>query len=693
MRTKSCKNIFLLVFLLITCWLLLKGRYSLAVVFTIIALTVRIVAGCVIKIESMSILGSNNNIYFMFALMAFTSFFGNRTIITFVSLFLIATNISFALIIREFYSTSLMNYIIGSTINSTITLIVVFILSYFISRIADTALLKTQNELENNKKLSGTLENKVLELQSLNEIMEDMNQELIDTSSALLQSNEETRIFKELADASTQGFVISDADGKISYTNEAMKRLVTSDSGYAITARQLLSLYPEEYVAKLTGEIMPCVKTRGYWTGELPICTPDGSVIPTFQNIFIIGSDEKKTASFATIVTDLREHKKLEEQLVMAQKMDAVGRLAGGIVHDFNNFLTAIAGYSDLLYSQMDTNDPRINDVKEIMKAVGRSSALTRQILGLTKKQFVRPVPVDINSEVKEMNNMVTRTVGENVELSVTLDDNIHIIQIDPVQIEQIILNMVINARDSMPAGGRLSIKTENRYFSEDDRTRLPVPQPGYYASLSIEDTGIGIPKENLEKIYEPFYTTKEPGNGTGLGLSITRSIVENNGGFITVDSEPGRGTIFQVFFPAIQERIKVSEKKKIPISKLRGNGETILVVEDQDEVRKFASTALSANGYRVLEASTFAESLDMMERHGPTIDCVFSDLMLPDTTGTQLFKMVIEKNKSIKFILCSGYTERESSWKEIMDQEYPFIAKPYSLNELLRVIYHTLHP
>jgi len=295
--------------------------------------------------------------------------------------------------------------------------------------------LKTQNELENNKKLSGTLENKVLELQSLNEIMEDMNQELIDTSSALLQSNEETRIFKELADASTQGFVISDADGKISYTNEAMKRLVTSDSGYAITARQLLSLYPEEYVAKLTGEIMPCVKTRGYLTGELPICTPDGSVIPTFQNIFIIGSDEKKTASFATIVTDLREHKKLEEQLVMAQKMDAVGRLAGGIVHDFNNFLTAIAGYSDLLYSQMDTNYPRINDVKEIMKAVGRSSALTRQILGLTKKQFVRPVPVDINSEVKEMNNMVTRTVGENVELSVTLDYNIHIIHIDPVQI------------------------------------------------------------------------------------------------------------------------------------------------------------------------------------------------------------------------------------------------------------------
>ena len=226
----SSTNIFLLVSLLITCWLLVKGRYNMAVTCTILALTMRIVAGCFIKLESMAQLGSNNNIYFMFSLLAFTSFFGKRSIITFVSLFLIAANISFVFIIKELYATTQMNYIVGSTINSTITLVIVFILSYFISRIADTALLKTQNELENNKKLSATLKTKVLELQSMNEEMEAMNEELVDTSRALMASNAEARIFMEMADASTQGFIISDAGGNITYANEAMKILINNDA-------------------------------------------------------------------------------------------------------------------------------------------------------------------------------------------------------------------------------------------------------------------------------------------------------------------------------------------------------------------------------------------------------------------------------------------------------------------------------
>jgi two-component system, cell cycle sensor histidine kinase and response regulator CckA len=670
----------------------MKGRYNIAVVCTILALTVRIVAGCVIKLESMAQLGSNNNIYFMFSLLAFTSFFGKRSIITFVSLFLVAANISFVFIIKELYATTLMNYIIGSTINSTITLIVVFIISYFISRIADSALLKTQNELENNKKLSGKLENQVLELQSMNDEMETMNEDLVDMSRALMASNAETRIFKELADASTQGFIISDTKGSITYTNEAMKELINNDAADAVTGKQLTALYPDEYSRKLADEIMPQIKDRGHWTGELPICAAGGSVIPTLQNIFMIGGGEKKSISYATIVTDLREQKKLEEQLVQAQKMDAVGRLAGGIAHDFNNFLTAITGYSDLLHSQMDADDPRINEVKEIMKAADRSSALTRQILSLTKKQMVRPVPVDLNSEVREMNRILTRTISENIELSIILDESVHAILIDPVQIEQIILNMVINARDSMPGGGKLIIRTESRHFSGENSTRTSGSRPGYFSCLSIEDSGTGIKKENLEKIFEPFFTTKEPGSGTGLGLSITKSIVEKNGGWITVQSETGRGTVFQVYFPAIKEGAQIIEKKKTPINKLKGNGETILIVEDQDEVRKFAATALSGSGYRIFEASTIAEGLAVLEKHEAVIDCIFSDLMLPDTTGTELYKRVKDKNKSIKFILCSGYAEMESSWKEIIDKEYPFIAKPYSLNELLQIIYLTLN-
>ena len=437
---------------------------------------------------------------------------------------------------------------------------------------------------------------------------------------------------------------------------------------------------------------MPLVKTRGHWTGELPICAAGGPIIPALQNIFIIGGKEKKPMSFATIVTDLREQKKLEEQLIQSQKMDAVGRLAGGIAHDFNNFLTAITGYSDLLHSQMDENDPRILEVKEIMKAADRSSALTRQILSLTKKQMVRPVPVDLNSEVSEMNKILTRTIGENIELSIILDSAMHAILIDPVQIEQIILNMVINARDSMPGGGKLIIRTESRQFSEDDVARFPGSRPGNYSCLSIEDTGTGIKTEILGRIFEPFFTTKEPGSGTGLGLSITKSIVEKNGGWITVQSEAGRGTVFHVYFPAIKEGAKITEKVKTPINKLKGNGETILIVEDQDEVRKFAATALSGSGYRIFEASTIAEGLEMMEKHGDVINCIFSDLMLPDTTGTELYKKIVETNSAIKFILCSGYAEMESSWKEIINKDYPFIAKPYSLIELLQVIYVTLN-
>ncbi len=685
-------NLALLAALVLATWLLLTGRYDLTVSFTIMVFMLRILAGCYLKLDSMAALGSNNNVYFMFALMALSMFFGKRSLIIFVFAILIAANISFIVIVYALYPTVHMNYMIGSGINILITLIIIFAFSFYMSRITDRALFRTQDELQTNIKLSGKLEHKVQELQSMYEEMEAMNEELIDTSKALMSSNQETRIFKELAEASTQGFVITDVNGMIQYINDAMKVLIDDGSYGPLTGKMIVSFYPDEYQKKLTGEITRHIGSHGYWTGELPVRAPDGSGIPTLQSFFIIRNKGEETTSYAILVTDLREQKRLESQLIQAQKMDAVGRLAGGIAHDFNNLLTAITGYSDLLLEKTGEGDPRTSEIREIKKAADMSSALTRHILSLARKQVIRPVPVNMNDEVREMHKILTRTIGENIELATELEGDLHMIRIDPVQVEQILLNLVINARDAMPGGGKLTIRTGNRHYSRDEARTMPHAGPGDYCCLTIEDTGTGIPRGVMDKIFEPFFTTKEPGTGTGLGLSTAFDIAVKNGGWITARSQEGNGSVFEVYFPAIPERAGAAEKKKTQERKPTGAGETVLVVEDQDEVRKFATAALSAHGYRVLDASTVAEALETLRSHGDDIDCIFSDYMLPDQSGPALFRKAIESRPSMRFVLCSGYTEQESGGKDTIETEYPFLAKPYTLNELLQAIYNALH-
>ncbi|TAL38935.1 MAG: response regulator [Spirochaetes bacterium] len=687
----SSVNIFLLASLLFAVWLLVKGRYNFAVACTLAAVSVRVVAGCLIKLDSLAEFGSNNNIYFMFAAIAFSSFFGTRTLMTLVSGFIILMNISFIFLVERFFVTDKMSYITGSTINITISLIIVYALSYFISLITDNALQKTQEELEKNKTLGSSLENKVIELQSMYEEMEAMNEELTDTSNALMLSNKEIKIFKELADASTQGFVIADDNGTVTYFNEAMKRLIHGEKDVDMAGTGIIDLYPEEYRDMFLNRIMSHVKAHDYWTGELPLLLNGNAELPALLSIFAIGDSEKTTVLYALIATDLRERKRLEAQLIHSQKMEAVGRLAGGIAHDFNNYLTAISGYSELLLRQLGPGSPFSENVLEIIKAARSSSALTKQILSFSKKQMVRPIAVNINHEVEDMKKLLTHTIGEDIELITIPDERLHLMKIDPVQIEQVLMNLAINARDSMPHGGRLVIRTENRLFPEKAVSADPI-RSSEFVCISIEDTGVGISADHLGLIFEPFFTTKESSHGTGLGLSVIAGIVEQNGGWITVQSEVGKGTVFCLCFPAFHESAAFVEKKKTSIDQLRGKGERILVVEDQDEVRKFAVTALSKHGYSVMEASRYADAVKILERVDYRVECVFTDMTLPDRSGIDLIEEIMKSGGAMCFLVSSGYTDKHSNWNKIVEKNIPFLPKPYNLNDLLQSVYDALH-
>ncbi|PKL35984.1 MAG: hypothetical protein CVV44_17325 [Spirochaetae bacterium HGW-Spirochaetae-1] len=664
---------------------LLKGRYNGAVFVIAFSILSRVVSGIIIKFDLFVQSGFNNNIYFTFVIATLVALLATRALIHIIFVFLILFNISIALIAVYAFNSPVASMTAGSTINLVIALIAAYITAILLSVITERALEGTEEELIKNKKLSDSLEMKVQELQAMYEEMESMNEALEENSNEIMEVNNELNIFKDFAEASTQGFVMTDLKGFILYTNASMRKIVGLDTDVDVRGDSVLEYFPGEYRDKFLEEIVPLIKEHKSWSGELPLIANSGNYVLTLQNIFLLRDDMRKAFSFANVVTDLTERKTLESQLIQAQKMEAVGRLAGGVAHDFNNYLTAIAGYGSLLISQMDDDDSRVEYVEEILKASDKSSALTRQLLTISKRQMLYPVVMNINMEVMDLQRMLSRIIGENIELITELEENLWSIRIDPVQVEQIILNLVINARDAMPDGGRLIVKTENKHFTEYDCVALEKARPGDFACLSVQDTGVGIKREHMDHIFEPFFSTKENGKGTGLGLSVIYAITQQQEGWINVNSGEGSGTIFRLFFPAVRELSGVNREKRKPIEELSGCGEHILVVEDKDEVRKFTVSALTKFGYITSEASTVKDALRIFREKRDNIDIILSDIKLPDRTGIDLIQQLQYEKENFRFLLTSGYMEKESLWNIIVENDYPFLPKPYTLYELLQ--------
>lgn len=389
----------------------------------------------------------------------------------------------------------------------------------------------------------------------------------------------------------------------------------------------------------------------------------------------------ERTKDIVRAESEMRQ--RAEEHLRQAQKMDAVGRLAGGIAHDFNNLLSVILAHSSVLARSLEPEDPRSGSAREVLAAGQRAADLTRQLLALSRRQVLEPRIVDINAVVERMLSMLGRLVGERIEIHRLLDPGIHACKLDPTQLEQVILNLVVNARDAMPGGGRLSIATAN-YDVDVDRARELGVAAGQYVVLEVSDTGVGMEEETRSKIFEPFFTTKEQSGGIGLGLSTARGIVLQSGGAIRVHSALGAGAVFFVYLPSFGERAQPTAGRVLDVAKT--GTETIIVAEDEPAVRAVICDVLRAAGYRVLSGPTASEVLRLAMSFDGTPQLLMSDMVMPGLTGLELARALVQRYPQLRVLIVSGYSRQNQ-----LPASMHFLTKPFTEDDLLTKVREVL--
>ncbi len=386
-----------------------------------------------------------------------------------------------------------------------------------------------------------------------------------------------------------------------------------------------------------------------------------------------------------------KEKEKAQAELLQAQKMEAIGILAGGIAHDFNNLLTAIQGCADVAMLELDKSDIIYRDLQEIQSASGRAADLTRQLLLFGRKQPLKYDVIDLNLHIENLLKIFHRLIGEDIGISIDFEPNLWNVNADRGSMEQVVMNLVVNARDAMPEGGKLTLKTENIVLDKPAAQMIPEAKPGEFVCFSVSDTGIGMDMETSRHIFEPFFTTKGIGKGTGLGLSVIYGIIKQHNGWIHVYSEPGQGSIFKVYLPAVINREKQSDIEKAGKKFPKGNGERILIVEDEEMVRSFTRKALAKNGYKVSAAANVNEAKRIFTSKKGDFELLFSDVVLPDGNGIELVDQIILEKPQIKILLASGYTDKKSQWPLIKKRGFEFLQKPYDLGGLLRTLKEVL--
>jgi PAS domain S-box-containing protein len=411
----------------------------------------------------------------------------------------------------------------------------------------------------------------------------------------------------------------------------------------------------------------------------------------TFSGSYTPLRDEDGTVRGAIgVATDVSDRADLEQKLRQTHKMEAIGRLAGGIAHDFNNLLTAILGYADLALSQVKGDESLRRDIQEIGKAGKSAASLTRQLLAFSRKQLLQPQIVDLNAIVTHMNGLLRRLIGEHIELRSQLAQPLDRVSADPGQIEQVILNLALNARDAMPRGGTLSIETANVELDQSYAAGHPGSAVGPHIMLVISDTGIGMDRGVQEHLFEPFYTTKELGKGTGLGLATVYGIVKQSGGSIFVYSETDRGTSFKIFLPRVEMPFEVASAPAPTPTRLHGS-ETILLVEDQSEVSSVVHDILARHGYVVLAATNGAEALQVAESYHQRIDFLFTDVVMPGMSGRDLAEQFLQQYPDARVLYMSGYTDDSVVQQGIIEHTVAFIQKPFTPTGLLQKVREVL--
>ncbi len=519
--------------------------------------------------------------------------------------------------------------------------------------------------------------------------------------------------FQRLSDSGIIGITIADLDGTIYDANDAYLNMVGySRSDVRDGTLRWPDLTPPElhHLAERAREQLEASGVAAAW--ETEALRKDGSRIP-----LLVGAATLEIPRCIAFVLDRSEHQRAEEekarlgieartqhagreraeralrlseeQLRQAQKMEAVGRLAGGVAHDFNNVLSVILGYGGMILGGLKSADPLHADMEEICKAAERAAALTRQLLLFSRQQVVQPKVVDLHEILTGMGKMIARILGEDVELTIVPATSRGRVRVDPSHIEQVILNLVVNARDAMPTGGSLTVETNNLVLSDADAS-IPLPaRPGSYVVMSITDTGIGMDRATQERIFEPFFTTKEPGKGTGLGLSTVFGIVQQSGGKIWVYSEPGQGTSFKIYLPRVDAEVD-APRSEVAVTTLRGT-ETVLVVEDEDQVRAIVTSLLRRQGYRVVAAQNAGEALLLCEQHEEPIDLLLTDVVMPKMSGPELARRLSATRPQMRVLCMSGYTDDSVVRHGVIDANMAYLQKPITPQSLAQKVREVL--
>ncbi|MCP5105488.1 MAG: PAS domain S-box protein [bacterium] len=493
--------------------------------------------------------------------------------------------------------------------------------------------------------------------------------------------------YRSLVENINEAIFTMDADGVFTYispvaeqfTQYKVEEMVGRHFSYFIHPDDLQAL--EESTMRLTNGVEESIKFR--------FINKDGKTIHirTSSHLTFENGEPKEITG---VVTNITEKTKLENQLHHAQKMESVGRLAGGVAHDFNNLIAVIMGYCQLLEMDMPPGSPSGELLNSIKTAVNRAAALTQQLLAFSRKQIIEPRILNLNKEVTDIMEMLHRLVGEQITLKTHLTPGVRDIKVDPAQLEQVMVNLVVNAVDAMPKGGTLSIETVDVYLDKNECRGRDEAEPGNYAILSVKDTGCGMGEETKSFLFEPFFTTKARGKGTGLGLSTVYGIVKQNGGHILVNSEVDKGTTFSTFFPAITDAEKnpTTARKPVKADGIRGN-ETLLVVEDETELREVIVKVLTNYGYKIYAAENGVEALKLYRRLGTeTIDAVITDIVMPGMNGKGLADEISTLQPGVKILYISGYAEETLLEKGIsLKEQIYFLPKPFPPQELARKI------
>ena len=505
-------------------------------------------------------------------------------------------------------------------------------------------------------------------------------------SQALLESEERYRLVTENI---TDAVFLLDNDGRLVWSNPRGLEITGYDEE-ELRGRSPLSLFSPSGAAALQAGM------EAGWTGEnrarffeTEIIRRDGTHLLAEAQVSSVLKDGRPVARL-TVLRDITERKKLEDQLRQAQKMEAIGRLAGGVAHDFNNLLTVIGGRCHLIIHSLPAGHPLRRDIELIRGASERAAQLTHQLLAFSRRQVLEAKVLDLNATVVGIEPLLRRMIGEDIQVVIKPSEGLGRVKADPGQVEQVILNLAVNARDAMPRGGRLTLETANVDGPDGDGVGVSNRTPGRYVVLAVSDTGIGMSAEVQAHIFEPFFTTKDPGKGTGLGLSTVYGIVQQSGGHIAVRSEPGHGTTFRIYLPRV-DAAPVSDQAPPEVAATPRGTETVLLVEDDEALRTLAKEILTVLGYTVLEAGHPADAIRIAQSHGETIHLLLTDVVMPQMNGRQLAETLAAARPDLKVLYMSGYTAGTIGADGILETGVQFLQKPFTPLSLGRKVREVL--